>query len=161
MKADLKIYPAETNEDIELVRGLLEEYLAWRKRENSISSQESQAFQRQLAELPAEFASPKGCLLLAGYGEQPIGCVGLRKLSDDICEMKRLYIRPQFRGRGAGKDLAKAVIEQAQEIGYTCMRIDTFDNVAKALYASLGFREIEPYRDNPIEGVVFMELKLV
>ena len=74
--------------------------------------------------------------------------------------MKRLYVRPQFRGRGAGKDLAKAVIEQAQEIGYTCMRIDTFDNAAKALYASLGFREIEPYRYNPIEGVVFMELKL-
>jgi len=157
----LKIYPVETDEHIELVRELLEEYLAWRKRENSIFSKESQAFQQQLAELPAEFAPPKGCLLLAGYAEQPIGCVGLRKLSDDVCEMKRLYVRPQFRGRGAGKDLAKAVIEQAQEIGYTCMRIDTFDNVAKALYASLGFREIEPYRYNPIEGVGFMELNLV
>ena len=157
----LTISPVKTNEDIELVRELFEEYLAWRKRENSISSQESQAFQRQLTELPAEFVPPNGCLLLAGYAEQPIGCVGLRKLSDDVCEMKRLYVRPQFRGRGVGKDLAKAVIEQAKKIGYTCMRIDTFDNVAKALYASLGFREIEPYRYNPIEGVVFMELKLV
>jgi ribosomal protein S18 acetylase RimI-like enzyme len=156
----LKIYPAETNEDLAVARSLLGEYLAWRESENSISPQETQAFRRQLAELPAEFVTPTGCLLLAEYEEQPIGCVGLRKLSDSICEMKRLYVRPQFRGQGVGKELAAAVIDQARKIEYTCMRIDTFDNAAKELYASLGFREIEPYRDNPIEGVVFMELKL-
>ena len=75
--------------------------------------------------------------------------------------MKRLYVRPECRGRGIGKALAKAVIEQAKVIGYSSIRIDTFDDTAKALYSSLGFKEIEPYRYNPIEGVKFMELKLV
>jgi GNAT superfamily N-acetyltransferase len=156
----LKIYPVKTDEDIELVKGLLEEYLVWRESEKSISSQESQAFQRQLSELPAEFAPPSGCLLLGRYGGRPVGCVGLRDLGDDICEMKRLYVRPECRGRGIGKGLAKEVIEKAKTIGYGCMRIDTFDDTAKALYASLGFKEIDPYRYNPIEGVAFMELKL-
>jgi len=113
-----------------------------------------------LADLPAEFAEPSGCLLLAMYGELPVGCVGLRDIGDDICEMKRLFVMPEWRGRGIGKALAKEVIEKAKKIGYVCMRIDTFDDAAKALYASLGFKKIEPYRYNPIEGVVFMELKL-
>ena len=157
----LKIYPAETNEDVDVARSILGEYLSWRESQGSISCRELRAFREQLADLPAEFAGPGGCLLIAGYEEGPAGCVGLRDLGDDICEMKRLYVRPQCRGRGIGRGLAKAVIEKAKEIGYSCMRIDTFDDAAKALYASLGFKEIEPYRDNPIESVVFMELKLV
>ena len=156
----LDIYPAKTNEDIEAARSVLGEYLAWRESEKSISCQELRAFRKQLADLPAEFAEPGGCLLLAEYGEQPVGCVGLRDLGDGACEMKRLYVRPEWRGRGIGKSLAKEVIEKAKTIGYGRMRIDTFDGAAKALYASLGFEEIEPYRYNPIEGVVFMELKL-
>ena len=159
-KIILKIYPVKTDEDIEIARSLLGEYLASRESEMSIFSQEIKAFQRQLRELPAEFAEPSGCLFIARYEGQPAGCVGLRDLGDSICEMKRLYVKPEFRGQGIGKDLAKAVIKQAQEIGYTCMRVDTFDDMAKALYASLGFKEIEPYRHNPIENVAFMELKL-
>jgi len=156
----LKIYPVKTNDNVEVARGILGEYLVWRENQKSISRQELQAFRKQLADLPAEFAEPSGCLLLARYGEQPVGCVGLRKLSDDICEMKRLFVMPQWREQGIGKSLAKEVIEKAKTIGYRCMRIDTFDDAAKALYASLGFKKIEPYRYNPIEGVVFMELEL-
>ena len=156
----LKILIAKTDKDLEIVRVLLAEYLASREFEESIFPEEVQAFQKQLSELPAEFAPPKGCLLLAMYGDQPAGCVGLRDLGDGICEMKRLYVKPECRGRGIGKSLAKEVIEKAKTIGYDCMRIDAFDDTAKALYASLGFKQIEPYRHNPIEGVVFMELKL-
>ncbi len=157
----LKIFSVKTDKDLEIIKELLEEYLAWRESEMSIFSQESEAFQRQLSELPAEFVPPKGCLLIAKYDGKVAGCVGLRDLGDDICEMKRLYVTPTFRRRGIGKDLAKEVIEQARKIGYVFMRIDTFDNMAKELYTSLGFNEIEPYRHNPIKSVAFMELKLV
>jgi N-acetylglutamate synthase-like GNAT family acetyltransferase len=157
----LKIFPVETSEDLEIARSLLGEYLVSRENHKSIFCQELKAFQKQLANLPAEFAGPRGCLLFARYEERSVGCVGLRDLGDDICEMKRLYVKPEWRGWRIGKGLAKEVIEKAKTIGYSCMRIDTFDNAAKALYASLGFKEIEPYRYNPIEGVVFMELKLM
>jgi len=158
----LKIYPAETNEDIEMVRELLEEYLACREVKDSIFPQEVQAFRKQLADLPAEFAEPGGCLLLAKYGERPAGCVALRKLSDDICEGKRLYVREEFRGLKIGRKLMEAVIAEARRIGYSAIRGDTIPSMqaAKALYASLGFNEIDPYRYNPIEGVIFLELKL-
>ncbi len=156
----LTIYPVDTDKDIEVARSILGEYLLWRESEKSISAQESEAFRRQLRDLPAEFAEPGGCLLLARYGERVAGCVGLRDLGDDVCEMKRLYVQPEYRGLGIGKGLAKEVIEKAKIIGYDRVRIDTFDDAAKQLYASLGFKEIGPYRNNPIEGVVFMELKL-
>jgi len=156
----LKIYPVKTNEDIDVVRSILGEYLAWRESQKSISPQELQSFRKQLADLPAEFAEPNGCLVLAKYREQPVGCVGLRDLNDGICEMKRLFVKPEWRGRGIGKSLAKEVIKKAMTIGYGCMRIDTFDDAAKTLYTSLGFKKIKPYRYNPIKGVVFMELKL-
>ncbi|MFC1676545.1 GNAT family N-acetyltransferase [Planctomycetota bacterium] len=158
----LKIYPAETDEDIELVKKLLEEYLASREFEDSIFPEEVQAFQKQLSELPAEFAGPSGCLLIAKYGEQPAGCVGLRNLGDGICEMKRLYIKSQFRGLKIGRKLMESIISEARRIGYSVIRGDTIPSMqaAQALYASLGFKEIEPYRYNPIEGVKFMELKL-
>lgn len=156
----LKIYPVETAEDLEVTRSILCEYLACRESETSIFPRELQSFRKQLSELPAEFSSPDGCLLLARDGGEPVGCVGLRGLGDNICEMKRLYVTPEFRRRGIGKALAKEVIEKAKSIGYAWMRIDTFDDAAKALYASLGFKEIEAYRYNPTEGVVFMELKL-
>ena len=159
----LKIYPVETDEDIEIARSLLAEYLACRELEDSIFPQEVQAFQKQLSELPAEFAGPGGCLLLAMYGEQQAGCVALRDLGDSICEMKRLYVKPEFRGLKIGRKLAEAVIAEAQRIGYSAIRGDTVGSMqtAQTLYASLGFNEIESYRYNPIEGVKFIELKLV
>ena len=154
----LKIFPAETDEDIEIVKGLFIEYA------NSLGFDLSfQNFEEELANLPGDYAPPKGCLLLAKYKDQPVGCVALKKLSDGICEGKRLYVRPQFRGLKIGRKLAEAVIAEARRIGYTRIRGDTIPSmqVAQALYASLGFKEISPYRYNPIEGAVFIELSLV
>ena len=154
----LKILPAETDEDIEIVKGLFIEYA------NSLGFDLSfQNFEEELANLPGDYAPPKGCLLLAKYKDQPVGCVALKKLSDGICEGKRLYVRPQFRGLKIGRKLAEAIIAEARRIGYTRIRGDTIPSmqVAQALYASLGFKEISPYRYNPIEGAVFIELSLV
>jgi putative acetyltransferase len=115
-----------------------------------------------LAGLPGDYASPGGCLLLALWQGQVAGCVALRQFSPSICEMKRFYTRPQFRDLGIGKALCEEVIVRARRLGYERMRLDTLPSMeqAKGLYASLGFREIEPYRFNPVEGASFMELIL-
>ncbi len=153
----LTIFPVETNEDLEIVRALLVEYV------DSLGFDlVFQNFEEELRNLPGEYAAPEGCLLLAKYQDQPAGCVALRKLSDGICEGKRLYVRPQFRGLKIGRKLVEAIIEEARRIGYSSIRGDTVPSMqtAQALYASLGFREIEPYCRNPVEGAKFLELKL-
>jgi ribosomal protein S18 acetylase RimI-like enzyme len=157
MKTDLKIYPVETSQDIELVRALFTEYA-----ESLGFDLRFQDFEAELANLGAHYAAPNGCLLLAMYEGRTAGCVGMRQLSEGVCEMKRLYVRPQFRGLKIGKALTEAVIEKARTIGYVSMRLDTVPSMkaARALYLSLGFTDIEPYRYNPIEGTAFMELKL-
>ena len=122
-----------------------------------------QSFDQELAGLPGDYAPPDGRLLVAEYRGQLAGCVALHKLQSDICEMKRLYLRPQFRGRGLGRVLAEAVIVAARTIGYRKMRLDTVEPVmpnAVAMYRRLGFVEIEPYRANPIAGALYMELEL-
>jgi ribosomal protein S18 acetylase RimI-like enzyme len=122
-----------------------------------------QRFDQELAGLPGDYAPPDGRLLLAEYRGQLAGCIGLHKLDPEICEMKRLYLRPQLRGRGVGRALAEAVIAEARAIGYKKMRLDTVEPVmpnAVALYRRLGFIEIDPYRPNPIAGALYMELKL-
>jgi ribosomal protein S18 acetylase RimI-like enzyme len=126
-----------------------------------------QNFAQELAELPGEYAPPRGCLLLAGDG-QPIGCVALRPLAGTpgadgpTGEVKRLYVQPQGRGTGLGRALALAVLERARAIGYAELKLDTLATMtsAHALYQSLGFRECAPYYRNPLPGVVYMALRL-
>lgn len=121
-----------------------------------------QEFQKELAEFPGEYAPPDGRFLLAMHDEKLAGSVALRKISDSVCEMKRLFVWPEFRKKGIGRKLTGAIIEEARKIGYERMRLDTvpFMKEAIALYRSLGFKEIESYRYNPIEGAKFMELDL-
>jgi ribosomal protein S18 acetylase RimI-like enzyme len=122
-----------------------------------------QNFDKELDGLPGDYSPPTGRLLLAEYECQVAGCVALHQLDDDICEMKRLYLRPQFRGRGVGRALADRIIAEARQIGYRRMRLDTVEPVMKdavAMYRKIGFREIAPYRNNPIAGALHMELEL-
>ena len=122
-----------------------------------------QDFASEMAEMPGKYAPPTGTLLLARNADsEAIGCVGLRQLQGDICEMKRLYIDPQGRGTGLGKALAQEVVKEAKRLGYAAMRLDTLPSMssARGLYKSLGFVEIKPYYKTPIEGTIFLELEL-
>jgi len=121
-----------------------------------------QGFERELTELPGEYSEPEGCILLAFLESAHVGSVALRPLTSVICEMKRMYVRPAFRGHGIGLALAKEVIIEARKRGYKKMRLDSLPTMkeAQALYRSLGFREIGPYRLNPVRGALFMELEL-
>jgi putative acetyltransferase len=122
-----------------------------------------QNFDKELGNLPGDYAPPAGRLLLAQYESQLAGCVALHKLSIDTCEMKRLYLRSQFRGKGLGRVLADRIISEARQIGYLRMRLDTVEPVmqsAVAMYRQIGFRRIEPYCPNPIAGALYMELDL-
>jgi ribosomal protein S18 acetylase RimI-like enzyme len=121
-----------------------------------------QDFEHELKELPGEYSEPNGCILLAFLDSELAGCVALRSFSPGICEMKRMYVRPTFRGKGIGRVLAQDVIREARNRGYKKMRLDSLPTMkeAQALYRSLGFREIHAYRPNPIEGAIYMELTL-
>jgi len=121
-----------------------------------------QDFDKELASLPGEYAPPSGRLFIAIEKSKPVGCVGLRPLQDGACEMKRLYVKPDHRREGIGRAMAQLVISEANAIGFSKMRLDTVSSMIPAitLYKSLGFREISPYRFNPIEGAVYLELDL-
>jgi len=153
-----RILPADTPERIELVRTLFREYA-----EATGACECFQGFAREIAGLPGEYAPPTGQLLLAQANDQTTGCVALRRLDDDISEMKRLYVRPEFRGRRLGRRLAEAIIAAARRIGYRAMRLDTLPSMvtACALYQALGFRPVPRYNDTPGEGVIHLELKLL
>jgi ribosomal protein S18 acetylase RimI-like enzyme len=153
-----KIFRAKTDEDFDIAKKLLVEYA------DSLGFDLGfQDFEQELADLSNHFASSDDCLLLALHESKTAGCVILKRFDNGICEMKRLYVKPSFRGLGIGRALAEAVIKLAQKAGYDCMRLDMVlpRDPARNLYFSLGFKDIQPYRYNPMERAVFMELKLV
>jgi putative acetyltransferase len=154
----LRAFQVESPEEIASIRELFLEYA-----QSLGFSLCFQSFDKELAGLPGDYAPPNGRLLLANCDGQAAGCVALHKLDNEVCEMKRLYVRPEFRGKGLGKALAERVIIEARRIGYKKLRLDTVEPVmraAVAMYRQLGFREIPPYRENPIEGALYMELEL-
>lgn len=155
---DFDFQPAESPEQIAAIRELFLEYA-----QSLGFSLCFQSFDQELAALPGDYAPPHGRLLLVTHQTQPAGCVALHQLGPEICEMKRLYVRPQFRGKGLGRDLAKRIITEARQLGYKKLRLDTVEPVMKtavAMYRQLGFREVPPYRQNPIAGALYMELQL-
>jgi len=145
------------NPPVLLARELMREYAAQLGVELSF-----QNFETELAELPGRYAPPKGCLLVAYSGTEAAGCGAFRPLSDDLCEMKRLYVRPAYRGQALGRKIAETLLKQAQLAGYRAIRLDTLATMRPAisLYESLGFQKIPPYYSNTIENSVFMELNL-
>jgi len=154
----MNLIQASSADEIGRARELFEEYAA------SLGfSLCFQNFDREVADLPGKYVPPSGRLLLAVADDQTAGCVALRKIGDGVCEMKRLYVRPAFRGSGLGRTLAESIIQAARDIGYQRLRLDTLPGKmdrAIAMYCLLGFKEIDPYYDNPVAGATFMELKL-
>ena len=154
----LTIRYAHEGEPLAAARQLFEEYAA-----SLDISLCFQGFEEELSNLPGAYAPPRGRLLLACHGKESVGCVALRPLEPETCEMKRLYVRPAYRSSsGAGRLLAERIIHEAATAGYRRMRLDTLPTMetALALYRRLGFREIAPYTANPVSGAVFLELQL-
>jgi len=153
----MKIVEATAREDLARVRDLFLEYAGSLGFDLSF-----QDFERELEELPGEYAQPRGCLLVAVEDGEAAGCVALRDLGNSVAELKRLYVRQQFRRSGLGKLLTLRIIEEARKRGYARIRLDTVPLMtpAIALYRSLGFKPIAPYRFNPIEGALFLELEV-
>jgi ribosomal protein S18 acetylase RimI-like enzyme len=153
----LDLHPVRIPADLDAIRAL------FREDADSLGFDLSfQDFDREFEGLPGDYAPPRGELLLARWDAEPAGCVALRPLDAGNCEMKRLYVRPAFRGRAIGRALAAAVVAEARARRYARIRLDTVPGMdaAIALYREMGFREIAPYRANPIPGALFMELGL-
>jgi len=167
----LAIVPADNHVRIDAVRKLFQEYA-----ESLNFNLCFQSFAEELARLPGEYSPWSGMLLLGLVDDQPGGCVALHRLEgdmagehgelfggSDVCEMKRLYVRPEFRGCGLGRELVNAILKCAAAIGYRHMRLDTVPNemaAAVEMYRNIGFVEIAPYRVNPIPGAKYLELDI-
>lgn len=154
---NLTIQRVESAADLAAVRELFLEYVSALGVDLAF-----QDFAAEVEGLPGRYAWPEGRLLLARWEGQMAGCIGLRRLSADVAEMKRLYVRPAFRGAAVGRALAEAIIAEARRMEFRRIRLDTLPSMsaARSLYRSLGFREIEPYAANPIPGTTFLELAL-
>jgi putative acetyltransferase len=168
MTETIRISAAEFPKDADDIRRLFEEYAAWLSSQSvrwSLlkASEVPQDVGRELTTLPGKYAPPSGRLLLARCDDVPAGCVGLRGIGPGICEMKRLYVRPDFRGRDLGRQLAERAIAEAKVSGYSLMRLDTIPAVmpqADSLYRSLGFYPIPSYYDDPQSNASYFELRL-
>ena len=144
--------------DMEHVRALFIEYQQWLDVDLCF-----QGFDEELLSLPGAYAPPRGRLLLARINEMVAGTVGMWPLGADVCEMKRLYVRPSYLGRGLGRRLAEDIVNEAKAAGYARMRLDSLEHLvaARTLYESMGFARIPAYYDNPLDGVLFMQLDLL
>lgn len=153
----MSLVQARSEGDIEIARALFREYQQFLGVDLCF-----QGFEEELATLPGRYAPPSGRLLLALDGLDAAGCVALRPLDDGVCEMKRLFVRPAYRGRGLGRLLAVRVVNEASALGYAVMRLDTLEGLDSAMriYGSLGFRRRAPYYANPLPGVVYWERML-
>lgn len=155
---DWTLVDATTAADVAAAQRLFRTYANWLALDLCF-----QDFEAELASLPGAYAPPRGRLLLARAAGEVVGCVGLRPLAAEICEMKRLWVEPSWGGHGIGRALAMEVIDAARGIGYARMRLDTLPThmpAAQALYRTIGFTEIPAYYRNPLDGVVMMELEL-
>ena len=153
---EAEIRPARPGEH-EVAKRLVEEYV------RSLGVDLGfQGIEQELADFPDAYEPPSGRVLLALVDGEPVGCVAIKRLEGEICELKRLYVRPAGRGAGLGRRLTEAAIDCARELGYRSMRLDTLPSMeaARALYRALGFAEIEPYRFNPVPGTAFFEREL-
>jgi GNAT superfamily N-acetyltransferase len=153
----LRIVAGHAPEHVPVVRRLFEEYAASLEVDLAF-----QHFERELAELPGDYAPPGGRLLLALDAGEAAGCVALRPFEPGVCELKRLYVRPGYRGTGLGRLLAERIVAEGRDAGYERMRLDTLPTMtaARALYRVLGFAEIDAYRANPVHGTTYFELRL-
>jgi putative acetyltransferase len=143
--------------ELRIIKGLFQEYA------DSLNFElDFQDFREELATLPGKYAPPLGCILVAKENGETVGCVAVRPLGEEICEMKRLYVKPLHRGKRIGRDLALAIIDEAKRLGYKAMRLDTVVEMreASALYRALGFQPIDAYCYNPLPGAMYFELKL-
>jgi GNAT superfamily N-acetyltransferase len=162
----LKIFPGETVGDIEIAKILFTEYLDFLKSDLHKYAELPwlvayyEDFEKEISNLPEKYDGPRGCMLVAIYGERPAGCVAMGELGDGACEMKRLFVRPEYQRKGVGMALCKGLIEEAKVIGYTHMRLATALEGPQGLYKSLGFKETAAYREVPFDDVVFMVLGL-
>ncbi|HEX2451809.1 MAG TPA: GNAT family N-acetyltransferase [Gemmatimonadales bacterium] len=153
----LVVRPAVSPGEVDAARALFREYAAGLGRDLSF-----QRFAEEVAQLPGPYAEPEGRLLLAWVDGAVAGCVALRPLEGQACELKRLYVRPGYRGEGIGERLVRRALDEALTAGHRRIRLDTLPSMraAQALYRRLGFREISPYYATPIEGTVFFERTL-
>jgi GNAT superfamily N-acetyltransferase len=167
----MRVRPAETDEDLEEVRRLFGSFLSWHQERHQEDLElidayfDGAAYQQEIDGLPGAYAPPDGALLLCWDTGLAVGCVALKRLDDVSCEMKRMFVAPTARGRGAGRALATAVLERAREVGYQRMYLDTSirQNEAIALYRDLGFEDVEPYYDVPeamLGWLTFLRLDL-